>query len=172
MRRQSRSAYPDGVARWTETWLTGASAARDPDDVDPRWPGEHFGLPADGAGSVAGGGRRLLGFVIDLVAASLITALFIRPDFQSVEVMQSFNTAAILVWVVLTVPAAAWFGFTPGMAAVGVRVARLDGAAAVGIVRAVVRCALTVLIVPAAVGNFDGRGWHDRATGTVVIRMR
>lgn len=158
------------MARWTETWLTGVGD--DQGAEAQKWPGERLGLPESGVGSVAGGGRRLLAFVLDLLAASLITSLFLRPDFASVDAMQNFNYSAVLTWVVLTVPAAAFFGATPGMFAVGVRIGRLDGASMVGIWRAVVRCALTVLLVPPAVRNVDGRGLHDRATGTVVVRLR
>ncbi|WP_034274905.1 RDD family protein [Haloechinothrix halophila] len=158
------------MARWTETWLTGADT--DDSQAPPKWPGEKFGLPESGPGSVAGGFRRFAAFAVDLIAASLITALFLRPDVGDVEVMRSFNSAAILAWVVLTVPSAAFFGFTPGMALLGIRVGRLDGANSVGLWRAAVRCVLTVLLIPAAVRNVDGRGWHDRATGTIVVRMR
>lgn len=158
------------MARWTQTWLSGPPAGSD--DEPPAWPGEHLGLPADGPGSAGGGGRRLGAFLLDLLAASLITALFLQPDIGSPDAMQTFNNTSVLVWVVLTVPAAAFFGFTPGMAATGIRVGRLDGARYVGLWRAVVRCVLTALLVPPAVRNVDGRGWHDRATGTVVVRMR
>ncbi|SFP11220.1 RDD family protein [Amycolatopsis arida] len=157
--------------KWTGEWLSAPAAGRMGGEP-PRWPGERLGLPEDGVGAAAGGGRRLLGFLLDLVAASLVTALFFRPQLADPAVMQQFNLWAVAVWALLTVPAAALFGFTPGMAATGIRVARLDGAAYVGAWRAVVRAALTALIVPAAVRNADARGWHDRLTGTVVIRMR
>lgn len=153
------------MARWTQTWLDGG-------DGTEQWAGEKFGLPSDGVGSVAGGGRRFLGFLLDLTAASLITALIIRPDYASAQVMQTFNLVSVLVWVALTVPSAAMFTFTPGMYAVGIRVARVDGVASVGWWRAIVRCLLTVVIIPAAIRDGDGRGWHDRATDTVVIRQR
>ncbi|MGH3949351.1 MAG: RDD family protein [Pseudonocardiaceae bacterium] len=140
--------------------------------VEPRWPGERLGLPAEGVGSVASGGRRLLALLLDFVAAAVITSLFIRPDLENTEIMVTFNYTSIVVWVVMTVPPAALFGFTPGMAALGVRVGRLDGAERLGWWRAVARCALTALLIPAVVRNADGRGLHDRATGTVVVRLR
>ncbi len=86
--------------------------------------------------------------------------------------MQTFNLWSVGVWAVITVIPATFFGFTPGMAAVGIRVARLDGGQMVGAWRAVVRAALTFVILPAAFRNIDGRSWLDRLTGTVVIRMR
>lgn len=170
--RFGEGAYPEWVARWTETWLSGPSATLGTTAEPPKWPGEKLGLPEEGVGAVAGGGRRLVALLLDLFAASLITAIFVRPDYQQVDVMQTYNYASILVWVLLTVPATAFFGFTPGMGAVGVRVGRLDGAGSVGLWRAAVRCLLTFVLIPPLVRNVDGRGVHDRLTGTVVVRMR
>ena len=38
--------------------------------------------------------------------------------------------------------------------------------------RALLRTALIALVMPALVRDEDGRGWHDRATRTVVVRTR
>lgn len=122
--------------------------------------------------SVARGGSRLLAFLVDLVLASLLTSLFVRPQFGDQSVMQTYNLLSIAVWAVITIVPVTFSGFTPGMAVTGIRVARLDGGALVGPLRAFVRTALTVVIIPAAVRNNDGRSWLDRLTGTVVIRMR
>ncbi|WP_243659265.1 RDD family protein [Tamaricihabitans halophyticus] len=138
----------------------------------PNWPGEDLGLPKTGAGSVAGAGRRLGALLIDLVLASLITALFVRPEVAEAAVMQQYNYLALALWVGHTVLSASLFGMTPGMAALGIRVARMDGARMVGPVRALIRCVLTFLIIPVLIRNHDGRGWHDRATGTIVVRLR
>ena len=156
------------MARWTQTWLSGAGL----DEEQGKWPGEKLGLPEDGVGSVASGGERLVAFLADLFAAAMITTLFIRPEFADLEVMSRFNWASVGVWVVLTVPSSAFLGITPGMGLLGIRVARLDGATMVGLPRAAVRCLLTALLIPPALRNFDGQGLHDRATGTVVVRMR
>jgi hypothetical protein len=49
-------------------------------------------------------------------------------------------------------------------------VARVDvGGARVGLWRAAVRTLLTAFVLPAALVDQDGRGMHDRATGTAVI---
>ena len=159
------------MARWTQTWLSGIGSTGVETDQG-EWPGEKLGLPAEGVGSVAGGGQRLAAFLLDLLAAAMITTLFIRPEFGSVSTMQSFNWASVGVWAALTVPSAAFFSMTPGMALLGIRVGRLDGAGMLGLPRALVRCVLTALLVPPAVRNFDGRGLHDRATGSVVVRLR
>jgi len=113
-----------------------------------------------------------LGLVVDLVLASLLTPLFVRPDLQDTAAMQSYNLWSIVVWAVITVVPVSFFGFTPGMFVTGIRVARLDGAQMVGVPRALVRAALTSVIIPAAIRDVDGRSWLDRLTGTVVIRMR
>jgi len=86
--------------------------------------------------------------------------------------MQNFNLWSGVVWAIVTVIPVSFFGFTPGMGMLGIRVARLDGAAMVGPWRALVRTVLTFLIIPAAVRNIDGRSWLDRLTRTVVVRMR
>ncbi len=129
-------------------------------------------MPESGVGSVAGGGARLLGLIIDLALASLVTTLVVTPSLQDPAVMQRFNLWSVGVWAAITIIPAAFFGFTPGMGAVGIRVARLDGTQMVGVWRAVVRTALTFVVIPAAIRNIDGRSWLDRLTGTVVIRMR
>ncbi|QWF79051.1 RDD family protein [Amycolatopsis sp. CA-230715] len=159
------------MARWTGEWLSapgGAASAGEP----PRWPGERLGLPESGVGSAATFGTRVLALLVDLVLASLVTALFRRPDFADSAAMQAYNWWAVVTWAVITVVPVTFAGFTPGMAATGIRVARLDGGALVGPVRALVRGVLTFVIVPALVRNHDGRSWLDRLTGTVVVRLR
>jgi RDD family len=166
-------AYPRWVARWTGEWLPGTGEGATPvDDQALRWRGERLGLPESGVGSAATGGSRVLGWIVDLVLAWLVTLIFVHPDLQNTAAMQSFNLWSGLVWAVITLVSAAFFGFTPGMAAVGIRVGRLDGAAMLGVWRALVRCVLSAVIVPSAVRNLDGRSWADRLTGTVVVRMR
>ncbi|MFI5591976.1 RDD family protein [Amycolatopsis sp. NPDC051758] len=129
-------------------------------------------MPESGVGSAASGGARLLGLLVDLVIAALVTAIFLHPSLQDPVAMQNFNLWSGGVWAVISVLSAGFFGFTPGMGVVGIRVARLDGAALVGPVRALARAVLTFFIIPAAVRNTDGRSWLDRLTGTVVVRLR
>ncbi|WP_205669398.1 RDD family protein [Amycolatopsis suaedae] len=159
------------MARWTGEWLPG-TREQEGDARADRWRGERFGLPESGVGAIAAGGRRLLGLLVDLVLASLVTSLFYPPKFDQPEVMQTFNLWSVVTWAAITMIPVALFSFTPGMAVVGIRVARLDGGVMVGLWRAVVRGVLTFVIIPAAVRNADGRSLLDRATRTVVIRMR
>lgn len=152
--------YPEPV-RWTQGWLSaapGTSSARN------RYPGERLGLPAQGPGAVASTGRRCAALLVDIVLAGLVAGLFTAPELP--------RNWSLLAWAILTVLPTAIFGVTPGMAALGMRVARVDGTVFVGVPRALLRTALLFLIVPAVVWDSDGRGLHDRAVGTVVVRTR
>lgn len=154
--------------KWIGSWLSGPSAALESDtetaEREFRWRGERFGLPEHGPGSVATLGSRALALLIDVVLAGFVALLFTQPDLP--------RNWSIVSWFAITVVAVSFFGFTPGMAALGIRVARMDGASMVGPIRAIPRTILTFLIIPAAVLDADGRGWHDKAVGTIVVRFR
>jgi uncharacterized RDD family membrane protein YckC len=164
------------VAGRFETWLAGGKAAAKPQvSVDPapqRRPGERYDLPATGVGAVAGLGRRLLGFVIDCVVAALITSPFVHVHLASPGATQSASYWSLLTWFVITVIGTGFFGMTPGMVLVGIRVAPLDGRAMLGPWSAVIRAILVMLIVPAVIWDVDRRGLHDRAAGTIVLAAR
>jgi uncharacterized RDD family membrane protein YckC len=121
---------------------------------------------------VASRGKRLVAFLTDLVIAGLIARLFFRADFGNDAALVQQNWYAVLIWFVLTVAAVGLFGFSPGMAMLGIRVARLDGTGMVGVLRALPRTVLTFVIIPAVVWDSDLRGLHDKATGTVVLDRR
>jgi uncharacterized RDD family membrane protein YckC len=159
------------VSKWTGSWLSGPSAASE-QSAPQQWPGERLGLPREGPGSVASRGSRLAALLLDLVIAALVTSLFVPVDVARPEVMQTFNYWSVLVWFLISVAAISLFGFTAGMAALGIRVARLDGAAMVGPLRAIPRAIMTAVIVPAVIWDADSRGMHDKAVGTVVLRIR
>ena len=62
-------------------------------------------------------------------------------------------------------------GQTPGMRLLRLRVVPVtDSAPSVGLVPAALRTALLMLLIPALISDRDGRGLHDRAAGTVVVR--
>ncbi|MBB5068109.1 hypothetical protein BJ969_001197 [Saccharopolyspora gloriosae] len=128
----------------------------------PRWRGEWLGLPESGQGAVATGGRRLLGFVVDILLAALVAGLFTAPELPA--------NWSLLSWFLITAVPVAFVGFTPGMLVTGIWVVRVDGPGAVGVWRALVRAVLTGVLIPAVIRNVDGRSWLDRLTGTVVVR--
>jgi len=164
------------VAGRFETWLAGGKAAAKPqvkaDPVPERRPGERYDLPVTGVGAVAGLGRRLLGFVVDCVVAALITSPFVHVHLTSPSATQSASYWSLLTWFVITVIGTGFFGVTPGMALVGIRVAPLEGRPMLGLWRAVIRAILVMLIVPAVIWDVDRRGLHDRAAGTIVLAAR
>lgn len=162
-------SYSGGVTKWTGSWLSGPGASA---PVEQEWPGQRLGLPQSGPGSVASRGARFAALFIDLVLAALVTSWFVPMDVARPEIMVTFNYWAILVWFLITVGAVSFFGFTAGMAALGIRVARLDGAAMVGPLRTIPRTLLTAVIIPAAIWDADSRGMHDKAVGTIVVRTR
>lgn len=108
-------------------------------------------------------GARVLAFLVDLALSFGVALLFTRPDLP--------QNWSLLVWAVMTVLAVGLFGFTPGQALLGIRVARVDGAAFVGL-WAIPRTALTFVVVPPLITDADARGLHDRLCRTIVIRSR
>ncbi|MET8776202.1 MULTISPECIES: RDD family protein [Nocardia] len=150
------------MARITGSWLSGPSA--DPGDpATPEFPGEHLGLPRDGAGSLAGMGRRIAALFVDWMIAVGVSALIVRGVNANLP---------LLIWFVIGVAAVTLFGFTPGQYFLRLRVVRIDAAAPVGFVRALARQVLLIFVVPALFTDGDGRGMHDRATGTALVKSR
>jgi uncharacterized RDD family membrane protein YckC len=152
------------MARWIDAWMPGADVG-----TAGAHPGERFGLPATGVSSVAGFGRRLAALTIDWLLGYLIAALVTSPDPL---VTPNFGLYVLGVWFLLTAVPVAIFGSSAGMTALGIRVASIDNAVVVGVPRALLRTFLIALVVPPLVRDSDGRGWHDRATRTVVVRTR
>ncbi len=131
--------------------------------IEANYPGRRLGLPASGVGSVAPMGVRIAAFAVDLAVAFLVALAFTRPELP--------KNWSLLVWAVITVVAVGLFGFTPGQALLGIRVAPLGGRAVVGL-WAIPRAVLTFVVVPVLLTDADGRGLHDRYCRTVVIRSR
>lgn len=150
------------MSRWIDTWLPGSAPAA-PAGAHP---GERFGLPAAGVSSVAGFGRRFAALTVDWLLGYGITALFVGAQVSSAP----FTVLA--VWFLLTAVPVAVFGASAGMTLLGIRVASIGSEPVVGVPRAVLRTALIALVVPPLVRDGDGRGWHDRASRTVVVRQR
>ncbi|MFI5716419.1 RDD family protein [Nocardia sp. NPDC051750] len=176
------------MARVTGSWLTGPTA--DPGDPEAsEYPGQHIGLPPKGAGSLVGLPRRIAAMMVDWVIAIGIAALIVQPDPDRIiaeadppagvadptafeAVSGALSTPTWLVWMVIGLLAVALFGFTPGQYFLRLRVIRVDAPARVGFLRALGRQLLLTFVVPALFTDGDGRGMHDRATGTAVVRSR
>jgi uncharacterized RDD family membrane protein YckC len=158
------------MARWTGTWLSGLAAAGVERYPEGSWPGDRLGLPADGPGAVATTGSRVAALFVDLLVGGLVGALVNSSlgDPSALQSSLSTNGAFALQVVLLQ----ALTGQSIGMRLVGIRVARRLGPRDVppGFLPVAVRTALLFLVVPAVILDRDGRGLHDKAGGTVVLR--
>jgi uncharacterized RDD family membrane protein YckC len=136
------------------------------------YPGQHFGLPEFGSGSVAGWSRRLGALVIDWVICSLITIAFLyHPTPGHPEnVLTEPRLWTLLIFGLQDFVLTATLGFTIGKRITGLRVIRLHGGGPVGFGPALIRTVLLMLVVPAMMMDRDLRGLQDKAAGTVVIR--
>jgi uncharacterized RDD family membrane protein YckC len=157
------------MARWTGTWISGLAAAGADRRAEGSWPGRRYGLPEDGEGAVATTGSRFAALFVDVLAGTLIAAL-LRGFLDD----PSFLVRTLVVdgsMVLQVIVLQALTGQSLGMRLIGIRVAKASAPEAVpGFVAAAIRTALLVLIVPAVLLDRDGRGLHDKAAGTVVLR--
>jgi uncharacterized RDD family membrane protein YckC len=138
-----------------------------------RYPGNRLGLPADGPGSVAGWGRRVLALFVDWLIAGLIaSAITSKPLWAGGN---DLNTAQLVVFFAMSAVLTGLAGATIGHRLFGLRVIRTQPggtgySAQVGLLGGAIRTFLICLVLPAVVYDRDRRGLHDRAAGTVVVR--
>ena len=163
------------MARTFGSWLSGPppSEAGDATQGPNDFPGQRLGLPASGAGSLVGAGRRIVALIIDWFIAYGLASLAVTVGVVSSEKFfgsQIGSTAIMGVWLLLGVASVRLFGFTPGQYALGVRVASVDHRLHVGLGRAFCRGLLVAFVVPALFTDGDGRGFQDRLTGTAIVR--
>jgi uncharacterized RDD family membrane protein YckC len=155
------------VARWTGTWLSGLEAAGVERRAQGSWRGQRLGRPEAGPGSVAGFAPRLGAVLIDILVAGLIGGLvnvFVRdPSFWT---RQGAGVGALVLMYGLLLPTA---GQTIGMWVARIGVARLAGGP-LSVPAALLRGALVALTLPGLFTDRDGRGLHDRAVGSIVLR--
>jgi uncharacterized RDD family membrane protein YckC len=138
-----------------------------------QYPGQRLGLPIHGPGSLAGFWRRVGGICTDWAIALFITNALIAIASRAQGSDQSgfFNlltlvTFAVVQWVFVAFP-----GFAPGHRLFGIRVIRLDSKPNVGLWRSLLRVSLILLVLPPTIWDADGRGLHDKAAGTVLVRI-
>ncbi|HEY9477362.1 MAG TPA: RDD family protein [Microbacteriaceae bacterium] len=125
-----------------------------------RWPGDRLGLPESGRRSIARLGRRIAALAVDWGLSVLVSVAFFSYD----------------PWATLAVYALTQMVFLPtaggsiGHLLLGMRVVSRSGGW-IGVLRPVIRTLLIVLVIPAVIWDRDQRGLHDRAAGTVLIRV-
>ncbi len=134
-------------------------------DAVTGWPGERFGAPASGAGSVAGWGLRLIQLAVDWVASQLIVAAVLDEPVWWEPLL-----VLTVLWVQTTL-LTGLLGTTLGHRITGLAVVRVDGTPRpLGLGRAALRALLLCLAIPPLIWDQDRRGLHDLAGGAVVVR--
>ncbi len=131
------------------------------------YPGQRFGLPERGPGSVASMPRRLLALLIDWLLSMLVAHWLSGSHSWLGPRMELWTTAVFAVEVYLLT---ATIGFTVGKRLVGIRVTRIGGGP-VGFVWSLVRTAILLTVIPPLLTDRDLRGMHDRASDTIVIQI-
>lgn len=156
------------------SWLNGPTSP--PGGPEQKFKGELLGLPEHGRGSLAPLGVRIGALVVDWFIAygvvGLLTVITGTGALGSVEFASIASWGVPMLWGVAGVVCVWLFAQTPGQAAFGIGTARLDAEESVGFVRSLVRVAFIFFLLPPLVQDEDGRGLHDRATGTGLIRTR
>lgn len=165
--------YPDPMTPRREdlgSWLEGTPGSADDD----------LGLPASGSGSRASLARRVAAITVDWIGCLAISGAFFRdPESAAPGLLAGEPMATVAVFAVATAVLVGLLGHSVGHRLLGLRVLRLadlrrdvapGDVRAPGILAAVVRTVLLCLVIPAVVWGSDGRGLHDIAAGTVILR--
>ncbi len=150
------------------SWLSGPKAALEDQGMDFGYPGQRFGLPKQGIGSVARMGRRIVALTLDWTAAILVTHL-VFPDL--VYGSEGFAAATLGIFAVEVFLLTASTGASFGYKIMGIKLISISPAR-VSLLKVLVRTALLCLVVPALIWDRDGRGLHDKAVGTITMRAR
>lgn len=137
------------------SWLEGP-----PSRGEGHWPGQRLGRPRDGVGSIARPARRIGALIIDWALCSLVSAAFFGYD----------GMATLGIFALEQMLLVGTLGYSVGHRLFGMQVQRLGGKPA-GLGAAIVRTLLICLVIPAVVFDEDQRGLHDRAVGTVLVRI-
>ena len=139
------------------------SSTAGPFPQDAAYRGQSLGLPESGPGSMATLGRRVVALFIDWIAAMIISRALVGTPETSLE---SFATLGIFA-VEVTVLTWLW-GSSFGQRIVGLRV--VGRTRRLGLIAALLRTLLICVVLPPLLWDADGRGLHDRAVDSVVIR--
>lgn len=123
------------------------------------WAGKRLGLPETGSGSLAKMDRRVLALCVDWAVSLLFSQAFFGGD----------NTATLTFFMIEQWLLVATTGNSFGHLLAGIRVRKLDGTH-VGLVSALLRVGLILLVIPATIWDGDNRGLHDKAARTVLVR--
>jgi uncharacterized RDD family membrane protein YckC len=107
--------------------------------------------------------RRLAALLIDWALCNVIAAFYADPrvvPWPPVVLLILVNTFFIGL-----------FGQTPGMFLARMRCVSIIDGGAIGLAKALLRAILLALFIPALIMNDKQRGVHDRAAGSIVVRI-
>jgi len=141
------------------SWLSGPRAAAQAEGVELGYPGQRLGLPESGPGSVVPFPTRIGAVFVDWALSVVISRGFLSGD----------EWATLAIFGIANLVLVSTLGAGVGGRLFRIRVARLDGshpAPTAVLIRTVLLC----LAIPALIWDRDGRGLHDKAGGTVVVR--
>ena len=145
------------------SWLEGPGS-RAPGPA--AYPGERLGMPREGRGSIGRFGRRLVGVCVDW-ALCLVVAYGVFHVPLGGAGARSFVPLGVFAAENLLLVGT--LGSTVGHRLVGLRVLSTDGHAARPL-QVLVRTVLLCLFLPAMFWDKDGRGLHDKAARTLIVR--
>lgn len=145
------------------SWLDGPRART---QAAGEYAGQGLGLPADGPGSIARFGRRLVAICVDWALCQLIAVLVFRAELGSGGTGSFAPLAVFAVENLLLLPT---LGATVGQRLLGIVIMTVDRRR-VSVVQVLLRTMLLCLAVPALIWDRDGRGLHDKAAATVLAR--
>ncbi len=130
------------------------------------YPGEHLGLPREGSGSIGRFGRRLVAALIDWTLCQFIAyGLFHVPFGQA----GTHSFVPLGLFALENLLLVSTLGYTIGHRIVGLRVRSL-APRALNPAQVALRTLLLCLFLPAMFWDRDGRGLHDKAAGTLIVR--
>lgn len=139
------------------------------------YPGVRLGLPEHGRGSMATFPRRLVAIFVDWMACSFIVHAALGVPWGGLTGPASFLPLGLFA--LENVLLVGTLGSTLGHRIVGLQVHRVDALQAQqpsmpGLRSALIRTGLLCLVLPTVIWDEHGRGLHDRAAGTVIVRAR
>ena len=123
-------------------------------------------MPPSGPGSIARFGRRLPAITIDWLLCQLIAVLVLRAQLGQGGAGSFAPLAVFAVGNLLLLPT---MGATVGQRVLGIMIMTVDRRR-VSVVQVALRTLLLCLAVPALIWDRDGRGLHDKAAATVLVR--
>lgn len=123
-------------------------------------------VPVDGGLQAVGLGRRFVAICIDwFVSIAVALLLFRSAAYGSLE----SSVATLLVFATEIIAFTWLISASFGQRLLGMSVVRVDGGR-LSLWRIIGRTLLICLVIPAVVYDSNGRGLHDRAVGSIVIR--